>query len=125
MPERCPICDTELEAHYHCPTCVRRVLEDIHARQITMLKGAIEGWRKTVADRDTRIAELEGIVAKLPKTKDGVVVTPGMELWWLSRGRIGECRDNVGYMNPDFSMFFRDCYSTPEAAEAAKEASND
>ena len=30
-----------------------------------------------------RIAELEAIVAKLPKTADGVPITPGMEVWWI------------------------------------------
>ena len=55
------------------------------------------------------------IVHKLPKTADGVPVVPDMEIWF--RGEKGPQRSQI----PNFEFRkFDDCYSTREAAEAAK-----
>lgn len=80
-----------------------------------------------------RIAELEAIVAKRPKTADGVPVVPGSEVWhpeymwrpwWVEY-----CDSSGGYfvpINPDRrgnewdEAAVSDCYSTPQAAEAAR-----
>ena len=45
MPERCPICNTELLGGEYCPTCKRRVVDEQLAAKVAMLENAIEGWR--------------------------------------------------------------------------------
>jgi hypothetical protein len=83
-----------------------------------------------------RLAEAEAIVAKLPKTADGVPITPGMELWgslgWNNEPAKATLRGTYaeGYSvgTPEWGMNVRpevECYSTREAAEAAKEAPRD
>jgi hypothetical protein len=66
-----------------------------------------------------RVAELGGIVNRLPKTSDGVPVVPGAELWVMSRfsGKAVSC--GIAGLLPmhDYEQF----YSTREAAEAAGE----
>lgn len=85
-----------------------------------------------------RVGELEAIVEKLPKTADGVPITPGMKVWGTSP--FGGVRDPAtaqlrGFFDeyPIFACEWghnvagRECYSTREAALAAskKEATND
>lgn len=83
-----------------------------------------------IAERDSRIAELEAVVSKLPKTADGVVVTPGMSVW-VDRGSdvYEEDRYEEGAWWPDEScdiygdgeyITLGNCYSTRAAALAAK-----
>ena len=79
------------------------------------------------------IERLTNIVAKLPKTADGVPVVPGMTLVWRSgpQGVIGESRAIREFTisdDPDRCTSFANYYSTfnaardaYEAAEAAKE----
>lgn len=57
MPERCPICDTELGENYYCQQCRRSVEADILKGQVKMLEGAIAGWRRTNADLQRQLAE--------------------------------------------------------------------
>jgi hypothetical protein len=107
--------------------------------------GMLSGWENveirnlasdwiTQADRVSALeaenAKLRAIVAKLPKTADGVPVVPGMNLWELSTHQypmhteqfieevvsISQPRGFGGSPNA-----FCRCYSTREAAEAAKE----
>ena len=46
MPEHCPICDTELIQGRYCPQCKRDMTPECQQREIEMLRGAIEGWRR-------------------------------------------------------------------------------
>ena len=78
--------------------------------------------------------ELEAIVAKLAKTADGVPVVPGMDVWGMVHGFTGPvvarrrvaCGNGLAALvdktpaNPHYEPIHR-CYSTREAAEAAKE----
>jgi hypothetical protein len=69
------------------------------------------------AERD-RLAE---IVAKLPKTANGVPVVPGMDLWgWIERydGTPGAVHQQ-NWMTAKAEEIAK-CYSTREAAEAAQ-----
>ena len=81
-----------------------------------------------------RLAEAEGVVAKLPKTADGVAVVPGIDTIWQidPRGMINCPEGLAADPNPrpwratyGGPMHITDmvCYSTREAAEAAE--SND
>jgi len=83
-----------------------------------------------------RAEAAEAVVAKLPKTADGVPITPDMNLYSTIAdydfGCIAfryepddfqiACRDVRGV---DFELRAEQCYSTREAAEAAKEAPRD
>jgi hypothetical protein len=94
---------------------------------------------KAEADRDhwkARAEAAEAVVAKLPKTADGVPITPGMELWgslgWNNEPAKATLRGTYaeGYSvgTPEWGMNVRpevECYSTREAAEAAKESPRD
>jgi len=60
MPERCPICDTEL-VHYYCPTCKRRVRDEILECEIETYCNAIKGWQRVNAELK---AENEKLKAK-------------------------------------------------------------
>ena len=88
-----------------------------------------------------KIAELQAIVDKLPKTADGVTVVLGDEAWypknfygepippvvgWLVEGEDGDGYA-VQFMLPGHNPIMEtlpviQCYSTQAAAEAAKEA---
>ncbi len=75
------------------------------------------------------IERLQAIVAKLPKTADGVRVTPAMELWVRQDGEIlhfyATCIDFVaeGWLT-QYGMhewfIDEDCYSSEEALKAAE-----
>lgn len=77
-----------------------------------------------------RLAELEAIVAKLPRTADGVPITAGMTLW--SIGRVGDtevfemeatCETEAKHKHGRWRggrESIEGCYSTREAAIAAK-----
>jgi len=86
-----------------------------------------------VYDLWDEIKRLQAIVDKLPKTKDGVTVTPGMELFrLLSDGRICsslahhihstcvESFDGLGGAGADANGVLP-CYATEKAAQTAKE----
>lgn len=78
-----------------------------------------------------RVAELEKVVAGLPKTADGVALTIGDECWHPDRGRFridyGYCKDGFGrYVadgadddNDDLRVSIGACYSTEALAAAA------
>lgn len=81
-----------------------------------------------VANLIAEIRRLQAIVAKLPKTADGVPVVPGMEVhelypsgelfrlevWWAGIHAYGF---RFGQHNTQYD--YRNCYSTREAAGAA------
>lgn len=78
------------------------------------------------ADLQRQVAELTAKLDALPKTADGVPVTTGMKVYRYCRGRrravecVGElegrAHDGIANVSTD------DCYSTREAAEAARDA---
>lgn len=73
--------------------------------------------------RDKRVAELEAVVAKLPKTKDRVPVVPG-DVVYHPNGQHSHVTDARGvrlYMTGEW-VGVDTCYSTREAAEAARDA---
>ena len=76
-------------------------------------------YNDAVEERD----RLRAIVAALPRTADGVPVVPGMEVWKEWRGRLERNvvmppMVSIGSVYMDATV----CYSTREAAEAAKGA---
>jgi len=87
---------------------------------------------KEASDRAAEITRLRAIVEKLPKTADGVPVVPGDELWvrhpdggcagtrrWWKHPSLGW---SVGFEHmQNEPIDVSSCYSTREAAEAAKE----
>ena len=139
-------------------------LAQAHAR-IAELEGLIKAWQEasllsdssgdpdSIAPHhleaarqadDARIAELEAVVAKLPKTADGVPAYKDMPVWcvmpdgsiyetelgWYCTLGAAFARDlaarRAGYRLSngvwrDVGVPVEHCYSTPEAAEAAKE----
>ena len=70
--------------------------------------------RRLAYDRN----RLQAIVDRLPKTADGVPVTPSMELWWVdgASGISAYGRESM----PTIHHYIEDTYSTREAAEAAR-----
>ena len=85
-----------------------------------------ESIRAVLAEVD----RLAAIVAKLPKTADGVPVVPGMELWhagtaWSDKGDYAWSfyRRRNGELEVQFilcNVLLSDCYSTREAANHAE-----
>ena len=80
--------------------------------------------RRTRAQAEAERDRLREIVERLPRTADGMVVNDGLEVWWPAIVR-GACRARVrtlartdGYEE----VLPRECYSTPELAEAARAA---
>lgn len=140
----------------------RHAEKDLAAKDATIADQAaeIERLREVVAELEdndaigrrltdghlARIAELEAVVGKLPRTADGVPTYPGMPAWFAFRDGVHEAvlmmqssglrveayfpdgleifRDDddepyeVDYSRPAYSA----CYSTREAALAAAEA---
>jgi hypothetical protein len=92
-------------------------------------EGTIDGICCECCKLPTEIERLLAIVAKLPKTADGVPVVPGMRVWWVCNRAIwagtvdGVTCDQV-WLIPDEGEHWgtwspSDCYSTREAAEKA------
>lgn len=76
--------------------------------------------REVMDERDSARAELAALKSKLPKTKDGVSVVPGMTVYHLDWQ--GVITKEFGHWESPFPNLLRSCYSTRAAAEhAAKE----
>lgn len=79
-----------------------------------------------LAHRDAEIGRLRAIVDKLPKTVDGVPITPGMTVWRRAAGQIPD-RHEVFMVKAEHWVDERmihfgpksPVYSTPEAAAVA------
>jgi len=128
MSDKCPKCGTEHPMGRSIPRLGR--LGDWGWREIAV----------AAADHahcaEQRIAALEAIVAKLPKTKDGVAVVPCVDrLWYPYPGRqalpssrwswsLNWDRDRwtLAFIGWDGELHFspEECYSTKEAADAAE-----
>lgn len=109
-----------------------------------------EAWlaappRSTVADPEPIIANLLAIVKRLPVTADGAAVVPGMDVWILpmaglnkdvpTAAQVDMITTNAVNHQPEVLHVHVDagpmyggytpearCYSTPEAAQAARES---
>ena len=76
------------------------------------------------------LGRLRAMEAKLPKTRDGARVIPPMPLWYINHGGkvekfvcevIDKAFDRwIGRKWPDTWRHIDECYSTQEAAEAAR-----
>ena len=129
MSDKCPKCGTEHPMGRSIPRLGR--LGDWGWREIAV----------AAADHahcaEQRIAALEAIVAKLPKTKDGVAVVPCVDrLWYPYPGRQAVpsqgwswspfwARDKwslvfMPYLGGGSHFCPEECYSTKEAADAAE-----
>lgn len=78
--------------------------------------------QEAIKESDVKIADLQAIVDKLPKTADGVPVVPEMDLYYPASW--GMCESYTAMVrwvgdNPVGSGF-ADSYSTREAAQAAR-----
>ena len=99
----------------------------VHLRRGTFLDDDKGPWIQSVvadllAEVDRLRAELSRLQSALPKTADGVAVVPGMMVWYRTGHhvvhRTVEMRAQLRNMA---CMSVSGCYSTREAAEAAKE----
>ena len=101
---------------------------------VGMYEAMKEGVAIRIAGLEAKIDRLRSIVNQLPKTADGVPIIPGMTLWatWeYLFGRIAtrsfccefiESIDGQVYLYQSNTIRFEpsNCYSTCEAASAAK-----
>ncbi len=104
-----------------------------------------DNWHVTFVGSDVRqliseIERLQAIVDKLPRTADGAPVAPGMDVYFCGmddpRSMRTETIDSVAWTWKGVWLCWRDsplkpgrmpsdCYSTREAAEAARKVSDD
>ena len=105
-------------------------IEDEAADEIERLQASIGTEKRMRKDSDDQAEELRAIVDKLPKTADGVPVVLGMNVWWPTDSphivrEMGHPHGLV--LDTDRSRTYyvpaSDCFSTREAAEAAKDGS--
>lgn len=68
--------------------------------------------------RQDEIERLQAIVDRLPKTADGSPILPGQVVY--HRDRRGKIRPETMVLASPFPHLLKCCYSTREAAEAAK-----
>jgi len=94
-------------------------------RRAEIVRSMEQGPYMWTAEGEELLAELDRLRAmedKLPKTADGVAVVPGMMVWYRTGHhvvhRTVEMRAQLRNMA---CMSVSGCYSTREAAEAAKE----
>jgi len=110
-------------AYNATPGRTESVPRDTLAEQLELLvtrkDREIERLKKRLADAH---AEMKRTVDKLPKTKDGVPVTPGMEVWEPdgTGGYQPFVASSVNMLpsSPGHNVY-GDCYSTREAVNAA------
>ena len=148
--ESCPICDkdqdtdrdwsqelnqSKLRAALAAAQQQVRELEDEHETTLIALGNMTAAWDRQmneIAELKADNARLREIVERLPVTADGVVVIPRWdeELWHPEYGECEPYRSNddrwIVFSDCDrtgirpFGLV-SDCYSTREAAEAARE----
>ena len=136
MQDKCPVCSgTELlrarGERWRCQGCgLLLSLEDSHhfeAERITNIirRDTIKPLQDQLEQAKADIERLEAIVDKLPKTADGVPITPGMKIWLINQDE-GQARFHaVDARDSTIKWWCGNCfhpeefYSTPEAAQAA------
>jgi hypothetical protein len=86
--ERCPKCGAEAEytsqigaTRYECLS-VRHPTGNFSQSEDCYLAEATATLRARVAELEAENAKLREVVERLPKTADGVPITPGMELFY-------------------------------------------
>ena len=127
MADKCPGCGADPIVPNH--TAQRCIWWTCNSYQLfdgpQEIVHSAECYKKQLTAAQARIAELEAVVAKLPKTADGVPVLPGMTFFdiepWVcnaidDKGRA--LRVNIATMQVRAVNYVCDCYSTKEAAEA-------
>ena len=86
----------------------------------------LDGWYQECGDQLVKVTsvgpevldEIERLRAMFPKTADGVPVVPGQLVWHRDwRGNVSKA---YGEWQSPFPNLLRCCYSTREAAEAAR-----
>lgn len=93
--------------------------------------GTMNSNMRLIHEAAALIEQQQAIINRLPKTADGVPITPGMQLWgslgWNNEPAKATLRGTYaeGYRvcAPEWGMNVRpevECYSTQEAAEAAR-----
>ena len=85
----------------------------------------------TITQLRTELAEAQAVVDRLPKTADGVVVYEERKIWFIVDGEVVEGAAGIplfaGYPDTNLGCICQphtgvsEAYSTPEAAEAARE----
>lgn len=76
--------------------------------------------QRRCGELEEEAARLRAIVDKLPRTADGVVVTPGMKVWRYSDGSLAAWMSDLMAYRWEAEINPASAYSTPEAAEAAR-----
>ena len=90
-----------------------QALYDLACESVASLQARADAAEK-------RVGVLEATIAKLPKTADGVVMTPGMLLWYWWEPQYSEGDPMLQWsIAPSGPCAPHKCYSTKEAAEAA------
>lgn len=102
--------------------CARKIIDSQEARCRVMAR-TTDLSREDLAAAKAEIERLQGIVAKVPKTKDGVVVYPGMTIFVMTECDADAQEDIVAEPYADFLSYYRisECYSSRQAAEAGKQ----
>jgi hypothetical protein len=113
---------------YRCGHGAQEILDAV-LPQLAAKDAEIKGDNQMLSLQKLQIAELAAVVAKLPKTRDGVPITEGMVAWFpKSPGVIDEVIVMTTYaMNAiGTSCPVQNCYSTcKDAEQAEKEKTNE
>ena len=102
-------------------TIVREAAADLAA-----LREQLVGKDATIAALRERVADLEGVMGKLPVTADGVPVVPGRDRVYCifadkPRSSSLVWGDEDGWRTSNYWKPLSEVYSTPQAAQAAAE----
>ena len=100
-----------------------------HMREIAADPDTMPCDAENCTEWAAELDRLHAIVEELPKTKDGVTITPGMKCWqiagvgtkeyWRTAGAI--LGFDAGYERPECAPFHWGTYSTEQAARDAAE----
>ena len=127
------VIDWRAKQDHYSHSCGWTVYEYADKSATRCLRSVARGLTEEDARRIVRLLELEAIVDKLPKTKDGVRVVPSgtTTVYYIHPKSGGVCQrpymadldDYWSHRDPNNDVVWRgieDCYSTHEAAEAAR-----
>ena len=99
-------------------TETQNVTEELKDFAVSAKKAGLTSGDRVIGRAIARIAELEAVVEKLPKTADGNRVVPSVDFVW------NWCALDGGYWEsikcPSRAGWVAKCYSTRDAALAAK-----
>lgn len=122
MPERCPICQTELLGDEYCPKCKRRVLDEILESQVAVLQSALGGWRDRCAQLKAANETLQDDLARSRHAADKAAIA-GYEAEQKLKAENEQLRDLLArcVTANDDGDYYNDVHVWGPAAEAAKE----